>query len=242
MVQTLPIATACSSPSLPLAEAAFVVAECHHIVPPNDNEDSDEAACSDIDRELELRRAIVRERMRRVLEEALHHRSILWRPWREAGAPQDAPARRPFVSTHTFRKMAYLDRNFNMLDHERVRWQDGSFAPFYARWRKLVEIGGGSDAEHGLWPLLELTGENAAAILDERGGDISEPVRAEVDKVRELDRSIREYARFLAHVQPLLAARAETRAAEERARERADLEAEEAHRMRVVTAIGVACL
>ena len=71
--------------------------------------------------------------------------------------------------------------------------------------------------------------------------DISDAVRAEVDKVRELDRSIREYARFLAHVQPLLAARAETRAAEERARERADLEAEEAHRMRVVTAIGVAC-
>ena len=238
MVQSLPIATACTSPSLPLAEAAFVDAEYHHNVPPN-LDDSDEAACSDIDRELELRRAIVRERMRRVLEEALHHRSILWRPWREAGAPQDAPARRPFVTAHTFRKMAYLDRNFNMLDHERVRWQDGSFAPFYARWRKLVEV---DAAEHGLRPLLELTGENAAAIVDERGGaDISDAVRAEVDKVRELDRSIREYARFLAHVQPLLAARAETRAAEERARERADLEAEEAHRMRVVTAIGVAC-
>ena len=67
MVQSLPIATACTSPSLPLAEAAFVDAEYHHIVPPN-LDDSDEAACSDIDRELELRRAIVRERMRRVLE------------------------------------------------------------------------------------------------------------------------------------------------------------------------------
>lgn len=270
-MEMLPVATECpvsavppaEVSAVPLAEARLVDAEYVVVVPspPPRSEDAaaeGAAAIRAIDRELERRRGLVRACMRRVLEEALHHRSILWRPWREAGVP-DARTRPPWVTTQTFRAMSYLDRNFNMLEHERVRWQDGSFGPFFARWRNLSEPGSSAHHERVLWPLLSAlqdmeqaqplagaetdaaatdtdvaTAKGSSTILDEYGErDVTRAVCDEIEKVRLLDRSIRDYAAYFEQVAPVLSARAEARAYDERERARADLEAEEAHRSRV---------
>lgn len=195
-----------------------------------------------MDAELERLRGVVRQRMNHVLSETMYRKSPLWQPLRVDKKDRSGTSTvfegRP-VNLKTFHCMTFLDRNFNVVDNERLRWQDGSFGPFYERWLRLITPG---RHPNSFEPMMRLaTGLDASQELSDpvlrvtkvaTGEDITASVHSQLRKLLHLDESIQTYKRCLTHFEPWLAARSARLTAEEATRSRADLDAEEAHRQR----------
>jgi len=204
--------------------------------------------------ELERQRAVVRMKMSYVLTESLYRKSPLWQPLKFERVDHGGQSRQHvyqgrLVTLKTFHCVSFLDRNFNVVDNERLRWQDGSFGPFYERWRRLIVPG---RHPHSLEPLMRLAAElkacrdnphNAAALHVTKlasGEDLTAPTRKELLKFLDLDEAIETYKQYLAHFQPWITERSVRLAAEEAERAQADLAAEEAHRQRFASVMAPA--
>lgn len=197
-----------------------------------------------IDSELEWSRARVRSRMTAVLERSFHRKSPLRSPLAIASLSDGSGSRatstpKVYLTTQIFQAMSYLDRNFNVVhpcaQAQRVRWQDGSFGPFYQRWTRLQA----PDADrsiHSLIVLLEGLERGELAVYD-GGVDVTRDVFETLRPLRDLDDAIRDCARLLELYRPETEARALQEARDERDRDRDDREHQEAHRLRLIAAM-----
>ena len=137
--------------------------------------------------------------MRRVLQEAMERRSPLWRklirrPRRSAhgngtshscvGRGSGGGGSNPtqLATMGRFQTFSYFDRNFNVVNNERLRWQDGGFKPFYKKWCRFI----GPHHPNSIKPLLELRrldGRSDQFIDVGTGLDVTETVHEELQKV-----------------------------------------------------------
>ena len=93
-----------------------------------------------VEGELEVSRAVVRRRLRDVLEVSFHRSSVLRAPLAVARGGSRAPPRQ-YLTTQVAQALSYLERTHNVVHPcalaQRVRWQDGSWRPFLSRWERL---------------------------------------------------------------------------------------------------------
>lgn len=137
----------------------------------------------------------------------------------------------PLVNTKLFQTVSYFDKTFNVVNCERIRWQDGSFGPFYSRWRRQCSQDGQLSSLFRLHVLLS-TGV-VRITTNNTNKDVSREVLAQLSKFVSLNECIHSYASEMERLEPLLNARRNSEAREDERRDREAIADEEERRARL---------